>query len=50
MKVLVSDRFSSEGLRVFEQAQGIELAYQPGISPEELLKAVADSDASYNFV
>jgi len=45
MKVLVSDRFSSEGLRVFEQAQGIELAYQPGISPEELLKAVADSDA-----
>jgi D-3-phosphoglycerate dehydrogenase len=45
MKVLVSDRFSSEGLRVFEQAQGIELAYHPGISSEELLQAVADADA-----
>jgi D-3-phosphoglycerate dehydrogenase len=45
MKVLVSDRFSSEGLRVFEQAQGIELAYHPGISSDELLQAVADADA-----
>ena len=45
MKVLVSDKFSSEGLRVFEQAKGIELAYHPGISPDDLLKAVADADA-----
>jgi D-3-phosphoglycerate dehydrogenase len=45
MKVLVSDRFSAEGLRVFEQAKGIELAYHPGISPDALLLAVADADA-----
>jgi D-3-phosphoglycerate dehydrogenase len=45
MKVLVSDKFSPEGLRVFEEAEGIELDYQPGLSPGELLTAVADVDA-----
>ena len=45
MKVLVSDRFSPEGLRVFEEAKGIELEYHPGLSPDDLLKAVADTDA-----
>jgi len=45
MKVLVSDRFSPEGLAVFEQADGIELAYHPGISAAELLSEVADADA-----
>jgi D-3-phosphoglycerate dehydrogenase / 2-oxoglutarate reductase len=45
MKVLVSDKFSAEGLRVFEQAKGIELAYHPGISSADLLLAVADADA-----
>ena len=45
MKVLVSDKFSPEGLKIFEQAEGIELEYHPGISPEALLKAVEDVDA-----
>lgn len=45
MKVLVSDKFSSEGLNVFEEAAGIDLAYRPGLSIGELLEAVADADA-----
>jgi len=45
MKVLVSDRFSPEGLAVFEQAEGIELAYHPGLSSAELLREVADAEA-----
>lgn len=45
MKVLISDKFSPEGLRVFEGAEGVEVAYHPGISAEELLKEVADADA-----
>ncbi len=45
MKVLISDKFSPEGLRVFEEAAEIVLDYQPGLSPEELLQAVADADA-----
>lgn len=45
MKVLVSDNFSSEGLRVFELADGIELVYRPGLSPGELLHEVADAEA-----
>jgi len=45
MKVLVSDRFSPEGLRVFEDAKGIELEYHPGLSASDLLKAVANADA-----
>ena len=45
MKVLVSDNFSAEGLRVFEDAHGIEVQYRPGISPADLLEAVSDVDA-----
>lgn len=45
MKVLVSDNFSPEGLLVFEEAEGLTLDYQPGLSPAELLAAVADCDA-----
>jgi len=45
MKVLVSDNFSPAGLEVFKQAEGIELCYHPGLSPEDLLKEVADADA-----
>jgi D-3-phosphoglycerate dehydrogenase len=45
MKVLVSDKFSPEGLKVFEESQGIELVYRPGMSAEDLLEAVADIDA-----
>lgn len=45
MKVLVSDKFSPEGLQIFEDAEGIELAYHPGVSHKELLRVVADADA-----
>ena len=45
MKVLVSDKFPTEGLQVLEQAVGIELDYQPGLSPGQLLKAVVDAEA-----
>ena len=45
MKVLVADKFAMEGLRVFENADGIELDYQPGLSDAELLEKVADAEA-----
>lgn len=45
MRVLVSDKFSTEGLHILEQAEGIELDYQPGLTPAQLLKAVATADA-----
>jgi len=45
MKVLVSDKFPTEGLKVLEQAEDIELDYQPGLSSEQLLQAVAEADA-----
>ena len=45
MKVLVSDKFPTEGLQVLEKAEKIALDYQPGLSSDELLKAVAEADA-----
>jgi len=45
MKVLVTDRFSAEGLQVFEENKGITLSYRPGLEPEELLAEVRDCDA-----
>ena len=45
MKVLISDRFPVEGLAVFDQAEGLTVDYQPGLSAEQLLVAVADADA-----
>lgn len=45
MKVLVSDKFPTEGLKILEQAEGIELDYQPGLSPAELRQAVAEAEA-----
>jgi D-3-phosphoglycerate dehydrogenase len=45
MKVLISDRFPAEGLAVFDQAEGLEVDYQPGLSFEQLLIAVAGADA-----
>ncbi|MFO7983252.1 MAG: phosphoglycerate dehydrogenase [Desulfuromonadales bacterium] len=45
MKVLVSDHFSREGLAIFEQYEGLDLDYQPGLSTNALLKAVAEVDA-----
>jgi D-3-phosphoglycerate dehydrogenase len=45
MKILVSDKFSREGLEVLEQAEGLTLDYQPGLSPEQLKEAIVDADA-----
>lgn len=45
MKVLVSDKFPTEGLQVLEQAENVELDYQPGLSSEQLLEAIVDADA-----
>jgi D-3-phosphoglycerate dehydrogenase len=45
MKVLVADRLSQPGLEIFEKADGIELDYQPELSQEQLLEAVADAQA-----
>ncbi len=45
MKVLVSDKFSPEALKILKETEGIILDYQPGLTSAELLKAVADADA-----
>ena len=45
MRVLVSDKFPSEGLQILESAEGIELDYQPGLTDEQLLQSVAEADA-----
>jgi D-3-phosphoglycerate dehydrogenase len=45
MKVLISDRFPAEGLAVFDQAKGLTVDYQPGLSAEQLLGAVVEADA-----
>ena len=45
IKVLVTDRFSPEGLKVFEDNEGIDVRYLPGLEPEELLSEVRDADA-----
>ncbi len=43
MKVLVADKFPSEGLRVLEQDEKIDLDYQPGLSHDQFLQAIADA-------
>ena len=42
--VLVSDKLAPEGLAILEAGEGIEVRNRPGLSPEELLEAVADID------
>jgi D-3-phosphoglycerate dehydrogenase len=39
-KVLVSDSLSKEGLEFLKKAQGIECEYKPGLSEDELAKAL----------
>ncbi len=43
-QVLVSDRLAAQGLEVLENAAGIEVINRPGLSPAELLEAIADVD------
>jgi len=45
MKILISDKFPAEGLKLFEEAGDFQVDYQPGLSTEELLQAVQDVDA-----
>ncbi|KIH76128.1 D-3-phosphoglycerate dehydrogenase [Geoalkalibacter ferrihydriticus] len=45
MKILVSDKLSAEGLRIFEETEGIEVDYLPGAERQELLQHVAQADA-----
>jgi D-3-phosphoglycerate dehydrogenase len=43
-KVLVSDSLAEQGLEILEQARGLEVENRPGLSPAELLEAVADAE------
>ncbi len=43
-KVLISDSLSEQGVKILEQAPGIELVNRPGCSPAELLLLIADVD------
>ncbi|OVE81384.1 phosphoglycerate dehydrogenase [bacterium K02(2017)] len=46
MKVLISDKLSSSGVKIFEDIDGIEVINEPtlGKNPEELKKVIADVD------
>jgi D-3-phosphoglycerate dehydrogenase len=44
-KVLVSDSLAQQGLAILEAAEGIEVDYQPGLAPGDLLAAIADAEA-----
>ncbi len=44
-KVLVTDSLAPQGLEILESAEGIEVVDAPGLSPDELLTAIADADA-----
>jgi len=45
VKILVADRLSQAGLDIFSAADGVTLDYQPDLSEQALLSAVADADA-----
>jgi D-3-phosphoglycerate dehydrogenase len=44
-KVLVTDSLAPEGFEILEKAQGLQVVDAPGLSPAELLSAIADADA-----
>ncbi len=44
-KVLVTDSLSTHGLEILDREERIELVNRPGLSPGELLQAIADADA-----
>jgi D-3-phosphoglycerate dehydrogenase len=44
-KVLVSDSLAPEGLKILESVAGVEVVNRPGLSPGDLLEAIADVDA-----
>ncbi|MBF0524332.1 MAG: phosphoglycerate dehydrogenase [Deltaproteobacteria bacterium] len=45
MKVLVSDKMSEEGIKLFQEAEGIEVDVKTGLAPEELAAIIGDYDA-----
>lgn len=45
MKVLVADRLEKDGLELLQKENGIKVDVKPGLSPEELKKAIAGYDA-----
>ena len=44
-KVLVTDSLAPEGFEILEKAPGLEVVDAPGLSPADLLAAIADADA-----
>jgi len=44
-KVLVTDTLADQGLAILEQSAGLEVDYRPGLSPADLLEAIADAEA-----
>jgi D-3-phosphoglycerate dehydrogenase len=44
LKVLVSDSLAAQGLEILQRAPGLEVDYQPGLAPGDLLEAIADAD------
>lgn len=45
MKVLVSDKLSEEGLKILNEAKGLQIDAKAGMSPEELIAAIPEYDA-----
>ena len=45
LKVLVTDTLAESGLDILRAASDVDLDYRPGLKGEELLRAVAESDA-----
>ena len=45
MKVLVSDSLSKDGLAVLTNAPGLETDNRPGLSEDDLVKAIGDYEA-----
>ncbi len=45
MKVLISDKISPKGIKIFEQTEGIELDIKTDLTPQELIACIAEYDA-----
>ena len=45
MKVLVSDKLADVGIKMFEEAEGIDVDVKVGLPPEELKAVIKDYDA-----
>ena len=43
-KVLVTDALAPQGVEILERAEGLEVVNAPGLSPGDLLEAIADVD------